>query len=80
MYNELNLGPSLLLEKTIYAKSRKIGYSSEKTLEILNLEVETHLRKYPEVQFKGMGKARENADRSVTYFIIFEKKPNEVQG
>jgi hypothetical protein len=58
------------LIKTIYAKSR--GTFDQRMLQkVLNLEIETHLRKHPNVQFLKVEKPIRNDDMSTTYVIRF---------
>ncbi len=68
----LAVDPKLLLQKIIYAKSIKM--TRQQVLDVLNLEIETHLNNNPEVQFAGVGEVKENADRSKTYNLLFKYK------
>lgn len=57
----------LEITKTIYTK--RCNHQ-----DILSLEIETHLRKYPDFEFTGVGKPVRNNDRSLTYTIHFKEK------
>lgn len=62
----------LRIEKIIYAK--RVDVTKDQVIQILNLEIETHLRNNPDLCFIAIGEMKKNADRSQTYPILFELK------
>lgn len=62
----------LRVNKIIYAKPFKM--EAKEVNEILKLEIEYHLRMYPELQFVTVGNVVDNEDRSKTFPLIFKKK------
>lgn len=69
---KLVIDDKLLLQKIIYAKPFKMSADDVKS--ILNLEVETHIRNNPDVEFAGIGDIKDNADRSKTFNLLFKFK------
>lgn len=62
----------LILEKTIYPKKQK--FDQKLLVKILELEIQTHVRKFPELTCKDIDKPKKNNDGSMLYVIHFEKK------
>jgi hypothetical protein len=60
---------SLIINKVIYAKRFKT--TNEQIKEIILLEIDTHLKKYPDLFLLSIGKPIENPDRSKTIQINF---------
>lgn len=62
----------LLLKKTIYAKRHKT--TREQVIAVLGLEVETPLRKHPDLEFVDFGEVVKSADQSHTWPLVFKLK------
>lgn len=63
-----------LASKTIYAKPKKYNFKGDDAINALRLEIDYHLRKFPNVQLKNVDAPIDNDDKSKTYLIHFESK------
>jgi hypothetical protein len=63
----------LIVNKIIYAK--RVNITKDQVLQILDLEVNTHLCNNRDLIFVTVGKVLENKDKSQTYPLIFIVKP-----
>jgi len=59
----------LNVKKTIYAKPK--GFDQSLMKKVLKVEVEKHLSEHPDLVFKGTTDGIKNADKSITYTLLF---------
>lgn len=63
----------LLLEKIIYAK--RVKFDQKTLVKILELEIESHVKKFPHLECESIQKPVKLQDRSMLYSITFKAKP-----
>lgn len=64
----------MIVPKTIYAKKPSANFTKDALIDIIKLDAATHCRNNPDLEFKAVGEPVKNADRSITYPILFQLK------
>jgi len=68
----VEVSSTIIKEKIIYAKRR--AFSKQEVTEVLEIEVEYHMRADPLLKFERVEFVKKNADQSHTYNLIFSKE------
>lgn len=62
---------AMQIEKKIYASRQR--KTKDQVAEILQLEIETHIKKHPDLVYDKLSEPVRNSDLSMTYIIHFKK-------